>query len=444
MTRIFVSYRRDDSAGHTGRISDYLSGHFGQDEIFRDVEHIAPGLDFVQSIERAVASCDILIAVIGRQWLTISDANGNRRLDNPDDFIRLEVATALQRNIRVIPLLVQRATMPSAEDLPEPLKGLARRNALELHDTNWSSDMDRLLSVLDTALAGIKSGVTVPLDEPASARAVEPNGQPRGASSAAIVRAASTRSSILIAIPIILLLTLAGGWLAWTRRAPPEVQGTADTARAPQQLPAATGSSIDSTDLTGTYRVTGKTSNGTAYGGTMKLSKTGTAYLLSWQLPDEYTGVGLQQGDVLSVAFGSGKAQCSVLSYQIQADGSLDGLWLTTGADKPGSERIVPTGDVDTASLAGAYTILGANASGTTYGGTLTIIPRGPVYELGWKIGSTTHQGVGIRHGDIVSVAWGVQPCAIHSFQIGTDGALRGQYSGYGTFLIGTEDAVRQ
>ncbi|HEX8071631.1 MAG TPA: toll/interleukin-1 receptor domain-containing protein [Pyrinomonadaceae bacterium] len=115
---IFISYRRDDTAGHAGRLYDGLSARFGDDLIFMDIDQLEPGEDFVQVIEEAVGSCEILIALIGRSWLTNYDAAG-RRLDNPNDFVRLEIATALARNIRVIPILVQGAQMPRPEDLPE-------------------------------------------------------------------------------------------------------------------------------------------------------------------------------------------------------------------------------------------------------------------------------------------------------------------------------------
>jgi len=152
MSRIFISYRRDDSAGYAGRLYDRLSERFGQGQIFMDIDTIEPGLDFVEVIEKAVGSCGVLIALIGRQWLTITDATGHRRLDNPEDFVRLEIATALDRNIRVIPVLVRGATMPRSTDLPDALKKLARRNALEISDTRFHYDVDRLIETLEKVL----------------------------------------------------------------------------------------------------------------------------------------------------------------------------------------------------------------------------------------------------------------------------------------------------
>lgn len=145
---IFVSYRRDDCAGHAGRLSDKLIARFGEDQIFMDIDNIEPGEDFVQVIEKAVSSCEILIAMIGRHWLSRAGET-TRLLDNPNDFVRLEIAAALHRDIRVIPVLVQRATMPKPEDLPDDLTRLSRRNAIELLDNRWQRDVDQLINSIE-------------------------------------------------------------------------------------------------------------------------------------------------------------------------------------------------------------------------------------------------------------------------------------------------------
>jgi hypothetical protein len=159
---IFISYRREDSAGHAGRLFDHLSDHLGKDRVFMDVSGIEPGLDFVESIDRAVGSCDVLIAVIGRDWLDCADSTGKRRLDDPNDFIRIETATALKRNIRVIPVLVQGAPIPPQERLPDDLKKLSTRQSVELSDTRWDSDVDRLVETLAKVLSKGESNVTSP------------------------------------------------------------------------------------------------------------------------------------------------------------------------------------------------------------------------------------------------------------------------------------------
>jgi hypothetical protein len=126
--QIFISYRRDDTSASAGRLYDRLLVCLPNNHIFIDVD-LDPGIDFVEAIETSVGSCDVLIAVIGKRWLTSSDDDGQRRLDNQEDFVRLEVATALKRNIRVIPVLVDGASIPRSSDLPDELKLLARRNA---------------------------------------------------------------------------------------------------------------------------------------------------------------------------------------------------------------------------------------------------------------------------------------------------------------------------
>lgn len=151
-SRIFLSYRRDDSAGHAGRLFDRLAEHFGKEQLFMDVDDIELGEDFVQVIEAAVNSSAVLLVVIGRRWLAGGDAT-THRLDNPNDFVRLEVAAALARNIRVIPVLVQDASMPRPQDLPDDIASLSRRNAISLSDLRWNRDLDQLISRLDDFLA---------------------------------------------------------------------------------------------------------------------------------------------------------------------------------------------------------------------------------------------------------------------------------------------------
>jgi hypothetical protein len=152
MDGIFISYRRDDSAGYAGRLYDRLAAHFGADRVFMDVEGIEPGLDFVVAIEEAVGSCRVLIAVIGDEWTTATDAAGRRRLDDPNDFIRLETGSALQRGIRVVPVLVGGAVMPLAADLPDDLKALTRRQAIEINHKQWEASTGELIHTLEGIL----------------------------------------------------------------------------------------------------------------------------------------------------------------------------------------------------------------------------------------------------------------------------------------------------
>jgi len=158
MPRIFISYRREDSAGHTGRLNDRLTTRFGRESIFMDVDTIPPGVDFVEVIQQAVSSCDVLIAVIGRQWLSRDDGHAVQRGTHHTDFVRVEIATGLERQIKIIPVLVQGAAMPAEDQLPEDLKALARVNALELSDARWSHDTDHLIDTIQKALKPTQVG----------------------------------------------------------------------------------------------------------------------------------------------------------------------------------------------------------------------------------------------------------------------------------------------
>ena len=147
--RIFVSYRRDDTSGYAGRIYEELADRFGPSRVFRDIETIDIGSDFTEAIDAGLESCRVLLVIIGKEWLMSADASGHTRLDDPTDVLRLEVAHALERDIVVVPVLVEGATMPSATSLPEPLQALTRRNALEISDTRWDHDIARLEAVLE-------------------------------------------------------------------------------------------------------------------------------------------------------------------------------------------------------------------------------------------------------------------------------------------------------
>lgn len=152
MSRIFISYRRSDSAMAAGRLYDHLSTHFSDHLLFMDIDSIEPGEDFVEVLQNAVGSCQVLIAVIGPDWLSVTDEAGRRRLDDPNDFVRLEIATALERDIRVIPVLVDGASMPTTHDLPDALAKLARRNALFISNERFRYDIGKLIATLDRVL----------------------------------------------------------------------------------------------------------------------------------------------------------------------------------------------------------------------------------------------------------------------------------------------------
>jgi hypothetical protein len=150
---IFVSYRRSDSQGEAGRLFDDLVKHFGERMVFMDVVGIEAGRDFRKAIEESVARCGALLVVVGPMWLNAKDENGARRLDDPADFVRIETASALRRDIPVIPVLVRAAEMPRAEQLPEVLRELAYRNCIELTHARWRSDIQLLVEALRRLVA---------------------------------------------------------------------------------------------------------------------------------------------------------------------------------------------------------------------------------------------------------------------------------------------------
>jgi TIR domain len=160
---IFISYRRDDTEGEAGRLFDDLVGSFGEDSVFMDVAGINPGVDFRKAIDDNVASCGVLLAMIGPAWCSIKNADGARRLDDPNDFVRLEIASALARDVAVIPVLVHDAKMPRPTDLPENLKNLAFRNSVEVTHARWNSDVKLLTDALGRYVAPAAATDTAPV-----------------------------------------------------------------------------------------------------------------------------------------------------------------------------------------------------------------------------------------------------------------------------------------
>lgn len=148
MTSIFINYRRDDTSGYSGRIHERLASVFGSDSVFMDLDDIHPGANFVRAIDESLIRCDVMIVLIGKRWLEARDASGRRRLDDPDDFVQLEIAKALERNVRLIPVLLNNASMPSEKELPAALGRLASIQAIELSDERWDYDLSQLVSAI--------------------------------------------------------------------------------------------------------------------------------------------------------------------------------------------------------------------------------------------------------------------------------------------------------
>jgi hypothetical protein len=151
-TGVFLSYRRSDTAAYTGRLYDYLTDHFHRDLIFVDLDDIAAGDRFPDVLNKALATSSVMLVMIGPTWSTSKGQDGRARLMSADDWVRKEVATALARDITIVPVLVGGAQMPEIEDLPEELYELRSRNAHELSDKRWDHDAKLLMEVLRNTL----------------------------------------------------------------------------------------------------------------------------------------------------------------------------------------------------------------------------------------------------------------------------------------------------
>ncbi len=150
---IFISYREKDTAGETGRLADSLLQYFEADQVFRDIDKIEPGIDFSEAISKSLEACDVMLAVIGPDWATITHPNStDPRLKDPNDWVRIEIASALSRNIRVVPVLVNGAVLPTSNQLPHDLQGLLRRQSYEVSNRRWQYDTENLAAFLEKSV----------------------------------------------------------------------------------------------------------------------------------------------------------------------------------------------------------------------------------------------------------------------------------------------------
>ncbi|HKY06645.1 MAG TPA: toll/interleukin-1 receptor domain-containing protein [Candidatus Binatia bacterium] len=211
MSGIFISYRREDSAAHAGRLYDRLSAHFGADQVFMDVDDIPPGADFASHIGAKIRSCDAMIVVIGKDWLTARNADGHFRLSDPNDFVGLEVSMALQRGVLVVPALVGGAAMPKADQLRADLRGLAGRNAVTIDDRDFQRDVDKLIAAVDRATSLKKD----------AAKSAE------GAARAELRRKLLRR--MIWKVPIIILLVSFAVWWEWRKQPSNEISSHANS-----------------------------------------------------------------------------------------------------------------------------------------------------------------------------------------------------------------------
>jgi hypothetical protein len=235
MRPIFISYRRDDTEGQAGRLFQDLREVFGAENVFMDVATIEPGVDFRRVIEKNTESCGVLLALVGRQWLTATDAAGRRRLDEPNDFVRLETAAALKRDIPLVPVLLQGARMPRPEELPEELRDFAFRNSVELSHARWESDVQILIAALRKVLAQ-DAGASAPASAaPASPQVAATVAAPL----AAPVAPGGSRPTWLWVAGAVAGVAALGGWLGLRG-------GAAPTTPAPSAIgaPAASAAAV--------------------------------------------------------------------------------------------------------------------------------------------------------------------------------------------------------
>jgi hypothetical protein len=178
--KIFISYRREDTSGESGRLKDNLELIFGKENIFYDVETLEAGLNFDQSIAKALNESKVLLAMIGPHWLKVTDSKGVKRLENPEDWVRKEIAEAIKRGLRVIPVLVNGADMPSSDELPDDLKELSLKHAQELTSSRWNYDVGVLTKVLEKLITKNPEMIPQPNPQQSSPRSfVSPTPEPK-------------------------------------------------------------------------------------------------------------------------------------------------------------------------------------------------------------------------------------------------------------------------
>jgi uncharacterized protein DUF4189/TIR domain-containing protein/putative peptidoglycan binding protein len=207
--KIFINYRRGDEPGFTQALLGRLEQAFPAERLFIDVDNIPPGEDFVRMLESQVAQCDAMLTVIGNNWLDATDERGGRRLDDPHDFVRIEIESALKQGKRVIPVLVHQARMPYPEELPEAIRPLSQRNAVRLTHERFRSDVQGLIKALQGAIEDVAARRSSAVG--ASDHTVKPLEQPQS----------SRRALAALGVLGVVLIAAAAIWLAYPELAPP-------------------------------------------------------------------------------------------------------------------------------------------------------------------------------------------------------------------------------
>jgi len=170
MSTVFISYRREITAGEARALFNELLEKLGKNSVFMDVDSIALGRDFRSALQKTLDSCDLMLVLIGRDWANVKDEEGRTRLENPGDFVRLEIGAALRRDIVVTPILVQGAHMPAPEHLPADIRDLVYRNGFELSHNRWESDVAEMIRRLgldiSKAAGQVEQSASAPAPDP--------------------------------------------------------------------------------------------------------------------------------------------------------------------------------------------------------------------------------------------------------------------------------------
>ncbi|HKA38360.1 MAG TPA: toll/interleukin-1 receptor domain-containing protein [Burkholderiales bacterium] len=218
MATVFISYRREETAGEARALFQALVARLGEASVFMDVDAIALGRDFRQVLQERLASCDLLLALVGRGWIEAKNASGKRRLEDPTDYVRLEIEAALKRNIPVTPVLLQGAQMPAEQQLPESMRDFVYRNGFELSHNRWESDVQEMLKRL-----GLGSQ-----REPGSVRETDPGKAPGARPPAGKPWLAIAGASVMV------IAIVAGGLLYYGKSAEDAAKAAADAQAAAQ------------------------------------------------------------------------------------------------------------------------------------------------------------------------------------------------------------------
>jgi len=216
------------------------------------------------------------------------------------------------------------------------------------------------------------------------------------------------------------------------------------TPTTPQASPAASASSTDEVDFTGSYLLGGAEYDTTPYTGTLNVTRQDAAYRVLRNTTVEALGIGIVQNKTLAVAYGSADAPCGVIVYTVQKDGTLKGRWLGTQRLTPGTELAERSISQARPGIGGSYKVTGTNTDDTPYHGTLKIDVRGAVYEFSWVVGASSYRGIGVRQNDVIAVGWGTANCGIIAYSQDSDRSLHGVWGVSGQTQVGAEDADPQ